>query len=99
MGEKQKEMDTIQAQYDVELAQLKELQDRFVDLELEYNTIMAQRKRDVSTVPLVDSCIFFKTSLSLARGQAKGGRGDASYGQGCTSSASNLASLQGQEGA
>jgi hypothetical protein len=47
MAEKQREMDRIQAQYEVELAQLGELQQQFIKLELDYNRIMEERKREV----------------------------------------------------
>ena len=47
MGEKQKEIDKIQAQYEIEAAQLKELRERFDGLEVEYNVIMEHRRKEV----------------------------------------------------
>lgn len=49
MGERQEEIEAVQEQYDAELAQLAELQRRFDELEVEYNTIMEQRRIEVSS--------------------------------------------------
>lgn len=47
MGERQSEIEAVQEQYDAELAQLEELQNRFDALESEYNAIMEQRRIEV----------------------------------------------------
>ena len=46
MGDKQRELDSIQRQYEAEAKQLSQLQERFSALEVEYNRIMDERRMD-----------------------------------------------------
>ena len=59
MAEKQAEIEDIQRFYGDECKQLKELEQRFNDLEVDYNSIMEERRIQVREISVIVSCTYF----------------------------------------